>query len=132
MQKDNVNNTTTKVGFGTQTISDGTTAGAIIDTLGYESGKFSLIAGAVTAGDVTFVSIEESNDSGMSGSTLIPAHRLIAVDVTPLTAVNQVAETGFVSVKRYVRMSVIGANGADLIATATCELGDPVVASTKG
>jgi hypothetical protein len=132
MTKDLVNNTSSVVAVSPQAVSgDGNVVGEIIDLDGYESGKFSLVTGAVTTGTIALVSIEESDDPAMSGSTAIPAERLIALDVTPLTAVNEVAEVGFISNYRYVRLTIVGAGTADLLASASCELGDPNQCPTK-
>jgi|VirMetMinimDraft_7_1064189.scaffolds.fasta_scaffold07310_5 hypothetical protein len=132
MERDLVNNTTTLVAVPAQVVSgDGAIVGAIIDTLGYEAGKFSVATGAVTTGDIALTSIEESDDSGMSGSTVIPAERLIAFDTTAITTANTVAEGGFVATGRYVRLTVTGANTASFLAGATCELGAPDICSTK-
>jgi hypothetical protein len=132
MTKDLVNNTTTVVAVPAQAVSsDAPIVGVIIDLDGYEAGKFSLATGAVTTGDIALTSIEESADSGMSGSTLIPAERLIALDTTAITTANTVTEGGFISNFRYVRLTVTSDNTASLLAGATCELGCPNGAPTK-
>lgn len=125
MHKDLYNNAKTEVAVDFTTLAgDGNTVGVIIDTDGFESGKFTIVAAAVTTGDVSFGSIEESSDSAMSGSTAIPAIRLIGAPVAVDTA-NTLSEIGFVATERYVRLNVTGANTSVLSFLATCELGNP-------
>ncbi len=126
MTKDNVNNTSTIIGLASQAIAgDAAQVGEIIDTLGFESGKFSLSTGAVTTGNIAFTQIAESADSGMSGETVIPDERLINKDVTAIATANTTVEVGFIANLRYVRLTATSAGTAALLTSAVCELGHP-------
>lgn len=126
MTKDNVNNTTTAIAVAPiKVLADGAVVGLIVDTLGFESGKISIATGIVTTGDIAFVSIEESADSGMSGATVIPDTRLINKSVVPLTASASILEIGFIADFRFVRLNLIGANTSVLLLSAAYELGHP-------
>lgn len=132
MHKDLYNNAKTVFAVDATTLAgDGNTVGVIIDTDGFESGKLTIIATAVTTGDVTFGTIEESSDSAMSGATAIPVERIIGAPAV-VDTVNTLSEIGFVSTERYVRLNVTGANSAALTFVATCELADPSSASVRG
>lgn len=92
--------------------SDTTTNGSIIDTADYDTGvMFDFAAIAYTAGTYTPL-LEESNDSGMAGATVIPTANLIGTiaDAT-LTAATpaggQLPTIGVVETKRYVRLSIV-------------------------
>jgi hypothetical protein len=133
MQKDLYNNVKTEIALKLQTISsDTTTVGEIIDTQDFESGKIALLSGTITAGDIIIAEIQESDASDMAGETAIPSDRLIG-SFTLLEAADDdtVAEVGFVTIKRYVRITVTTANSANLVAGATVELGNAHVASVR-
>jgi hypothetical protein len=131
MQKDLYNNVKTEIALKLQTINtDTTTVGEIIDTQGYESGKVALLAGTVTAGDLTVAEIQESDDAAMAGETAIPAARLIGSFTTVDTS-DTLDEVGFITTKRYIRVTALSANSANLVAGATVELGSPKVASVR-
>lgn len=132
MDKDLVNCTTSVVAIPAQAISGaGATVGEVIDLVGYNSGKFVLTTGAVTVGDIAFVSIEESDVVGMTGATVIPDECLINKDETPIASANGVVEVGFIASKQFVRLNVVATGSADLLASATVELGHPDNAPTK-
>lgn len=107
--------------------SDAATAGIIIDTAGFESGKMVLATGVVTTGDISITKIEEGTDASLSDASDIPAARLIGTAGTAVTTSNTVSELGFITdVKhRYVRVTVTTANSAALLAGVICELGHP-------
>lgn len=133
MQKDLFNNVKTEIALKLQTIaSDTVTVGEIIDTQGFDSGKIALLTGTVTLGDIIITEIQESDDSGMSGETAIPAARLIGSFATLAAADDDsVAEVGFVTVKRFIRITVTTANSANLVTGATVELGSAADASVR-
>ena len=132
MHKDLYNNAKTVMAVNATTLAaDGDTVGVIIDTEGFESGKVSLLATAVTTGDVTISNIQESADSGMSGATDIPVARIIG-SASAISAANVIDELGFVSTERYVQVTVTGANTSVLTFVALCELADPSSASVRG
>lgn len=87
---------------------NGTVVGNIIDTLGYESLEFITQLGTVTTGDFTLL-IEESDASNLAGSNVVAAeHRLGSLTVMDTS--DQVARIGYIGKKRYVRLSVVGAD----------------------
>lgn len=109
--------------------SDTTTAGAIIDTQGYGSLTFIVQTGARTAGTVTPL-IEESDDSGLSGSNAVADADLIGLEASAaLAAANKTSKIGYVGKKRYVRCSLVttGSTNAFIIG-ALALLGDPKTA----
>jgi len=132
MHKDLYNNAKSVVAVVFTTLAgDGDTVGAIIDTDGFESGKISLLATAVTTGDTTISNIQESSDAAMSGATDIPVERIIGT-AAPVTAANTLNELGFVATERYVQVTITGANTSVSSFVATCELGNPSSASVRG
>lgn len=131
MQRDLYNNAKNVIGLKTQVISaDAANVGEIIDTQGFESALISLVTGVVTTGDIVITSIGESDDAGMSGETNIPAARLFGT-ATAITASDTVDEIGFVTTKRYVRVTYTSANTASLTCGSVVTLGAPVVASVR-
>ena len=127
MKNDLFNKTLASVALDSATIATGDAAGNIIDTLGFESGKVVITIASVTAGTLDFKNIEESDDSGMSGATLIPADRLVGTPVQ-LAAANDITEQGYIAAKRFIRLNVTAAGATALVASAVSELGDPETA----
>ena len=116
MMQDNYSKSLAKVALGCIVINtDNTTTSVIIDTAGFESGKFVLFTGVITAGDVTITKIQESDDSGMSGATDIPTARLIGTAGTAITVAETTHELGFVAdtKMRYVQATFTTANSAN-------------------
>ncbi len=114
------------VALDTQVIaSDVTTAGNIIDTVGFESVTFVLQAGVVTAGDVEAL-IEDGDDSGLSDAAAVADDFLIGTEAsTNISATNGIATIGYVGKKRYVRLSSVTANSANLTVGSVVILGTP-------
>lgn len=108
-----------------QTIAtDTTTQGAIIDTHGYESLEFVFKSGTITDGTYTPL-IEDSDDSGLSGSSAVSDTFLVGTEVGARFVAaddNAVTRLGYVGKKRYVRASLVstgttsGATGMGAIA----------------
>ena len=98
-----------------QTINtDTTTNGNIIDTQGYLGLTFIMQAGTVTLGDVT-MKIEHGDDSGLSDAAEVSDTFLIGTEaLSILDAANEVSRIGYVGKKRYVRLSAVTANSANL------------------
>lgn len=124
MQRDLHDNIDERTALNQQTINtDTTTAGVIIDTAGYESLEFILQTGAVSAGDVTPL-LQDGDDSGLSDVAAVAADFRLGNLVT-LDAANGVTRVGYVGKKRYVRLSAVSDNSANLIAGAIAVLGHP-------
>ena len=90
--------------------TDTTTAGAIFDTAQYELGlMFAVAATGYTAGTYTLL-IEESDDSGLSGSNVVSGDQLIgslpAVSAITVDGADY-ATVGVISNKRFVRASIV-------------------------
>ena len=108
--------------------SDTTTAGFIFDTADFELGlMFGVSLTAFTDGVYNFT-IEESDDSGMSGAVAITdADRLIGtlagLALTAVTAAGDILPTiGVISNLRFVRLNVVSTgttSGATVVAVAT-------------
>jgi len=100
------------VAFIGEVTSDVVTNGAIIDNADYDLGiMFIVQAVAYTDGTYNFA-IEESDDSGMAGRTMVPADKIIG-DITSLeidaanTSGDLLGSVGVFSNKRYLRMIVV-------------------------
>lgn len=107
-----------------QTINtDTVTAGAIIDTAGYESLEFIVQAGIVTTGDIT-ASLQDGDDSGLSDVATVDSAFVLG-DFVTVDTTNQLTRIGVVSKKRYVRMNLTSANSANLLASAIAVLSNP-------
>jgi hypothetical protein len=123
MINDLKNNVTVQNAYDAATVaSDGDTNGNTIDLKGYHSGMFVLRVGTLTDGTYT-LGIEESSD----GSTWadIDSSRVIGTAVA-LDAANEHDALGFVTEKRYARMTVTAASttsGADI--TGLVVIGSP-------
>jgi len=109
-----------------QTIaSDATFTGQIVDTAHYESGLlFSFICAVYGDGTYTPL-IEESDDSGMSGATVVPTSSLIGtIAAATLTAVSVVGDPvptiGVTTSKRYVRLSIVSTDFVALGSVVVC------------
>lgn len=122
MQFDMHNNVFLKVAKNIGAISSNTTtAGVIIDTQGYESLEFVIQSGAYTDGSYLPL-IEESDDSGLSGSNAVDDEDLLGLEASAtIAAANTVKRIGYRGGKRYVRLSLVSTSvtsGATLGATA--------------
>lgn len=124
MQRDMHNNVDERVALNFQTIaSDTTTAGVIIDTAGYESLEFVMQTGTVTAGDVTPL-LQDGDDSGLSDVAAVATDFRLGSLVT-LDAANGITRVGYVGKKRYVRLSAVTDNSANLQVGSIAVLGKP-------
>ncbi len=130
MNKENYDEILTKLAFAPVVIvTDTTTNGIIIDTMGFEAATFDLVAGIVTLGTVT-MAIYESDDSGMAGETAIAGDFLVGAYAT-LSTTDAINSVGAVFQKRYARVKVTSAGVANLAASVTAVLGYPHNASTR-
>ncbi len=99
--------------------ANGTTAGNILDTKGFESLEFIGQVKTITDGSYTLL-LEESDASDLSGSNVVAAeHTLGGLFVFSAAADNnKVMRTGYIGKKRYVRASIVAAGittGVDMI-----------------
>jgi hypothetical protein len=105
-----------KIALNTQAISsDTTTAGVKLDLSGYLGVTFAMTTGAVSAGDVTIL-VKDSDDN--TTFTAVADQFLISTEGT-LDAANSITSVGYVGKKRYVQISVVTANSANLTVGAT-------------
>lgn len=128
MQHDLYNSTLTVVANAAATIStDTATAGIIIDTQGYESAVVNLFSGAYTDGSVV-LSVNESDDSGMSGATAITGDFLIGT-LGSVSAANTVDSCGLVVTKRYIQVTITSSGTTSgLVAGSNVVLGHANIA----
>ncbi len=129
--QDMKNNILQKVALNTQVIaSDTTTAGVIIDTQGFEALTFLMQVGVVTAGDVTML-IEESDDAAFATSNEVIDSELLGTEAdTTLDTSQTISRIGYIGCKRFVRLSAVTDNSADLTVGAAAILGHPRKAET--
>ena len=114
----------------TAVAANGASAGAIIDTQGYDSVCFAIHAGTLTDGTYT-PSIEEGDASNLSDTGAVAAGDLIgtiAGATFAATADNTVKRLGYKGSKRYLRLTVtaasVGQAGGGAI-SAVAILGNP-------
>jgi hypothetical protein len=107
MEYDLHNNVTAKIALQTTAISSNTTtAGAIIDTSGYESIEFILISSTLTDGAYVCV-LQDGDDSGLSDAANVDSSLLLgALPDFVLADDNAVRRVGCIAKKRYVRLSI--------------------------
>jgi hypothetical protein len=131
MHKDGISRTETKVALAPVVLAaDTTTTSVTIDTRGYESLVLSVVAGIVSAGDVVISAVSESADSGMSGSTAVPAARLIGtLAATAADTTNDVASVGVVANLRYVNCVLTSDNSCNMLISIIAKLGNAVIAT---
>ena len=106
------NNVEPKVGLNTTAVSSDTaTAGAIIDTAGFESLEFVIQSGTLTDGTYT-PSLTEGDASDLSDGATVAAGDMIgtvAAATFAATDDNAVKRIGYKGSKRYVRLTVTSA-----------------------
>ena len=103
--------------------------GEIIDTDGFNSVSFALMCSAYTSGNISISKVEESDDSGMSGATEVDAARLIG-SLPTVDAAGESAQVGVVSNKRYLQVTVVGADTPSATVSAVAVKGHPFNAPT--
>lgn len=108
--KDQVTTFTGLLSLSALITTDTTTNGAIIDTAEYDLGNsFLMHIGLYTDGTYT-MQIQESDDSGMSGATLVSGDQIIGT-LPVLSAVTAsggvIAEVGVISNKRFLRAQIV-------------------------
>lgn len=132
--RDHANNITIRPVIAPGTYNNaGTTpwVGAIIDRLGYDSLTYAIATGTLSDADATYtVLLEESNDSGMSGATVVADADLIGTEAAAGFTFADDGETrklGYVGNARYTRLTVTpaAANSGDSPLAAMAILGRP-------
>ncbi len=128
--KDLKNNVYSTYALNIQAIAaDTTTTGVIIDMQGFESLTFVMHTGVYALGDVTML-VEDDDDAGFGTAVAVPADLLVGTLAdTTLAVANRVSSVGYVGKKRYVRVSVVTANSADLTVGCTALKGHPLHAA---
>lgn len=111
-------------------VSDNTAqVGQIIDHQAYDAATYVILTGSVADADVTFtVLLEESDDSGLSGSNVVADADMVSQSSSaPETAAgfqfdddNEVRKLGYVGSKRYTRITITPANNASAAVLAAC------------
>jgi len=87
--------------------SDTTTAGVIIDSLGFESMEFFIASGTITDGTYDVI-LEDGDDSGLSDAAVIDPELVLGSLPQFVAADDNITErVGTITKKRYVRMSIV-------------------------
>jgi hypothetical protein len=109
--------------------TDATTAGEIIDTLGFESITF-LLQGTITAGNITPL-IEDGDDAALGDAAAVSDDFLIGTEAAAklITTTTETA-IGYVGKKRYVRLSAVSANSCNIVFACQALKGNPEVKPT--
>lgn len=123
MEKDLYNNTKALLGLSVQDITtDTTTSGEIVDTAGFESAVWIVHSGTITDGAYTGA-IWESDDSGMSGATVVSAAQTLGgVDFVAADD-DVVRRIGSVGKLRYQQLRIVSTStssgGTNFFSTVT-------------
>jgi hypothetical protein len=84
--------------------------GAIVDMQGYGSLEFAITLGTITTAGTTYTALlEESNDSGLSGSNAVADADLLGTEALASfvdSEVNTTKKLGYKGGKRYVRLTM--------------------------
>lgn len=125
--KDLHNNVEARLGLSVQDITtDTTTSGEIIDSAGYEGLEFAIGSGTITDGAYA-VAVWESEDSGMSGATVVPAAETLGDADFAAADDDEVHRIGSVGKMRYQQLRVVSTStttgGTNFFAVAV--LGKP-------
>lgn len=129
MQFDSAQNMAVSTAVNTGAISSSTTtAGAIIDTQGYNSLTFVMNVGARTDGTYT-LSIEHGDNSALSDTSTPDATDLVGTAAgTAISAAQSQKKLGYVGNKRYVRVNIVSTSvTTGATAGALAILGRPAV-----
>lgn len=115
-----------KIGFNGATISsDTTTAGEVIDLQGFESVAVILKVDARSAGEATLVL--EDSDSVSTGFVTVATDFLSrAITGTKINAANTTERISYIGNKRYLKVSILSADSANLYVSALVVKGDPI------
>lgn len=109
---------------------------SIIDTKGYDSLTWLIVTGTNTDANATFaVTMDESDDSGMSGSNAVAAADLVGTYALAGFTFADDAETrkiGYSGTKRYVRLTITpsGNDSGNIFVAAIALLANPAILPT--
>lgn len=127
MEKDLHSNVVARLGLSVQDITtDTTTSGEIIDTAGFESAEWGIASGTITDGTYA-CAIWESDDSGMSGATVVSAEETLGAASFAAADDDLVKRLGSIGKLRYQQLRVVSAStttGGTNFASI-CMLSDP-------
>ena len=127
MEKDLHSNILGRLGLSVQDITTiTTTSGEIIDVKGFESAEWLIGSGTITDG-VYACAIWESDDSGMSGATVVPAEETLGAASFAAADDDLVKRLGSVGKMRYQQLRIVstGITTGGTNFFATCALSDP-------
>lgn len=100
--------------------------GEIIDSQGASSLEYIIQTGSLADADATFtVLLEESNDSGMSGSNAVADADLLGTEVGAsfiFSDDNKIAKIGYVGSKRYTRLTITPVNNTGAVLLSACAI----------
>ena len=99
-----------------------TTAGAVIDLLGFNSAAIVINTGAIAGSGLYVVSLDESDASG-SGFAAVDAGDIQGTLPASLPA-DSVIKVGYAGHKRYIRATITKTSGTSVAAGAVVILGD--------
>lgn len=123
------NNVKVKKAFDAAPSSNTTTAGVIIDTLGFRSVTFALLVHAFTDGVYTPL-VQHGDTANLSDAAAVDDTHLIGTEAAAaVDADDEITTVGYTGLKRYVRMQVVSTGvttGASLY--GVCILGHPEAA----
>ena len=127
MEKDLHSKVSALLGLSVQDITtDTTTSGEIIDTALFESACWGIMSGTITDGTYDFA-VWESDDSGMSGATVVPAAETLGAASYVAADDDEMRRIGSVGKKRYQQLRCVSAStssgGTNFV--AMCFLSDP-------
>ncbi len=134
--KDLMNNIDVKRVLSPVSVADNTAqVGQIIDRRGYDSLTYVIAAGSIADADATFtVLLEESDDSGMSGSNAVADADLLGTEALAgfqFDDDNETRKLGYVGAKRYTRLTITPvSNASAALLSAVAVLGHPALAPT--
>lgn len=136
MMRDFHNNIHPKRVISPVSVSDTTAqVGQIIDRQGFRSLEYVIATGSIASASATFtVLLEESDDSGMSGSNAVADADLLGTELLAgfqFDDDNETRKLGYVGDKRYTRLTItpVG-NASAALLSAVAILGNPELAPT--
>lgn len=114
--------------------TDTTTAGAIIDTAGYDNGIYFAVDVGVFTDGVFTLKIEDGDNSALSDAAVIPTAQLVYGSLpAPIAAIVEGAalpKEGIFGNKRYVRASIVSTGTTDGATVGVAAIVNPEIAKT--